>query len=432
MAEKDLNLVWQFVKDLLHEHDCVIVPGFGGFVGNREPARIDQVSHLITPPAKRIVFNQNLKNNDGLLANRIAEKLQISYTDALKMADDLATHVKNVLQEAKHYEINYFGNFRLNADANYVFLPDKHNSYLPSSFGLQPFQAEPVSARTARIGKSRVFKDRKELKHAKSRGNLWPKVLVSVLVLLLGVNAWIFLSDHNLGDLRLSNNEMNLSSWFDSAFNDSNKTPEAALPEQAPVIVDEPVSPPPATVDTTLVSNQPAADEAVALENPVSEDKPILAEETNPEPALVDYYSHAAHIALARPTWIFPQVPAITSEEIEAIAPEIHAEAVVADPGNEPTTKKMPANKLAGKSATIDSIYFVIGGVFCKERNAVKYFNQLKEKGYQPELLLNNRINCQRVSYARFPSRKEAEQMLMSIKTGENPGAWILSQTKRR
>lgn len=427
MAEKDLQQIWQLVKDLLHEHDCVIVPGFGGFVGNREPARIDQVSHLITPPSKRIVFNQNLKNNDGLLANRIAEKLQLSYTEALKMAEELANQVKHILQETKHYEISQFGHFRLNADANYVFLPDKYNTYLPSSFGLAPIQAEPVASRTARIGKSRVFKDRKELRKANSKKNVWPKVLVAVLVMMLGINAWIFLQDNNLSDLRLGNNEMNLSSWFDSAFNDSNRTTELQPDLSAPVNEPTEVLPPaPATVDTTIQT----AEETQPTEQ-VSEPEPA-ATTTQTD---IDYYSHAEHIALARQQWVFPpMIPVAQPTEVTAteVTPTIEPTEEVTDPGNEPSTKKMPANKLAGKSAATDSVYFVIGGVFCKERNAVKYFNQLKEKGYHPELLINNQINCQRVSYAKFPSRKEAELLLMTIKTSENPGAWILTQRRNK
>ena len=53
--------IWQVVEKLLYKHDCVIIPGFGGFVCNMEHARIDQVTHVIIPPGKHIIFNPNLK-----------------------------------------------------------------------------------------------------------------------------------------------------------------------------------------------------------------------------------------------------------------------------------------------------------------------------------------------------------------------------------
>ena len=52
------------INELLYNHDCVIVPEFGGFVTNYASAKIHPVQHTFTPPSKNIVFNKNLKNND--------------------------------------------------------------------------------------------------------------------------------------------------------------------------------------------------------------------------------------------------------------------------------------------------------------------------------------------------------------------------------
>jgi nucleoid DNA-binding protein len=432
MAEKDLNQIWQFIKELLHEHDCVIVPGLGGFVGNREPARIDQVSHVITPPSKRIIFNQNLKTNDGLLANKVSQSWQVNYNEAIDHIQNLTEQVKQMLLLQKHYKVNDFGNFRLNADANYVFLPDKLDTYLPSSFGLAPLQAEPVAARAAKIGKARVFKDRKELKKVRNKNNIGPKALVAVLVLLLGINGWIFLQDHQLSDLKPDNMQLSVSSWFDSIFNDTaNQQPQhisEPIAAEPAAEINQPVESLVAVIDST-----PLADATVKQEQPAAA-KTIQVTEEAAVP-VIDYYSHAQHLALAKHNWAFPPSDILPIISDSLSNPEVKAPlepALPELPGNEPTVKKMPSNKLAGKSAVIDSVYYIIGGVFCKERNAVKYYNQLKEKGYEPEIMLNQNINCKRVSYARFRTRKEAEMMLMNIKTSENPGAWILSQGSKK
>ena len=56
------------IELLLLEHDCVIVPGLGGFIANHADARYTgDEEHLFLPPYRTIGFNQQLQVNDGLL-----------------------------------------------------------------------------------------------------------------------------------------------------------------------------------------------------------------------------------------------------------------------------------------------------------------------------------------------------------------------------
>ncbi len=68
--------VTAFIRELLFGHDCVIVPGFGGFIGNYTPARIDKRTGTFYPPVKQISFNRNLNHNDGLLVGKISVPLK--------------------------------------------------------------------------------------------------------------------------------------------------------------------------------------------------------------------------------------------------------------------------------------------------------------------------------------------------------------------
>ena len=76
--------VSKYIKDLLFIHDCVILPGFGGFVANYKPANIDDNLNIVSPPSKAVGFNRNLSKNDGLLINRLAESENLSYLEAEK------------------------------------------------------------------------------------------------------------------------------------------------------------------------------------------------------------------------------------------------------------------------------------------------------------------------------------------------------------
>ena len=57
----------QHIEALLLENDCVIVPGFGGFVAHYAPATHVKEENLFLPPTRTIGFNPQLKLNDGVL-----------------------------------------------------------------------------------------------------------------------------------------------------------------------------------------------------------------------------------------------------------------------------------------------------------------------------------------------------------------------------
>ena len=53
--------VAHYISELLFLHDCVIVPDFGGFVGNKKSAQLNKTTGTLTPPSKQIYSIQILK-----------------------------------------------------------------------------------------------------------------------------------------------------------------------------------------------------------------------------------------------------------------------------------------------------------------------------------------------------------------------------------
>ena len=49
----------KYISELLFLHDCVIIPEFGGFVGNNKSAVLNEITRTISPPSKEILFNPN-------------------------------------------------------------------------------------------------------------------------------------------------------------------------------------------------------------------------------------------------------------------------------------------------------------------------------------------------------------------------------------
>jgi nucleoid DNA-binding protein len=368
--------VWNTIKKLLFEYDCVIIPNFGGFVCNREAARIDQVSHLITPPAKKIIFNQNLKTNDGLLVQALAVGQQTPYSEALRIIDDLVFELKQHLDQSKHLDISSFGSFRLNAEANYVFLPERSNSYLYSSYGLEPIQAHVVSEHHA-AAKTRLLQNKAELNKPSKRSrakNVGLKMLTFMLAFMLMLNGYIFLTDPDLaGGAKI--NTTSITSWFDSLFTSTN------------------------TVE-------------VKQEQVVSH-KPMVQQ----QPQQLQQQVAADTINILNLAEVFAAIPRM-EEQIEETPVETIEPAL-------PAIEKEIETTVVGSSGYS---YHVIGGVFCEEKNARRFFTQLKEKGFEAELLLNKRINCNRVSYRKCNSLQEAIDLMDSLKsTDANPEAWVLT-----
>jgi len=136
--------VTAYIRELLFSHDCVIVPSFGGFIGNYKPAGIDNTSHIFTPPVKAISFNRNLNNNDGLLIGKISADRAIGYADSKRIVEQFVDDLKNKLARGERVTIERIGFFQNNSEGNAQFEPDQDSNYLLDSYGLTSFRREPV------------------------------------------------------------------------------------------------------------------------------------------------------------------------------------------------------------------------------------------------------------------------------------------------
>ena len=133
-----------YISQLLYRYQCVTVPGFGAFLTEIQSAQLIESSHSFFPPKKMISFNGYLKNNDGLLANHIAQVEKTSYEYAISAIQYEVFNWKKALQENGIFSIKNVGNFSLNADKNLIFTPYDQTNYLTNSFGLSAFVSPMV------------------------------------------------------------------------------------------------------------------------------------------------------------------------------------------------------------------------------------------------------------------------------------------------
>ena len=133
-----------YIAQLLYRYQCVTVPGFGAFLTEIQSAQLVESSNSFFPPKKMISFNAYLKNNDGLLANHIAQAEKTSYEYAISAIEYEVFNWKKALQENGLFAIKNVGNFSLNADKNLIFTPFDQTNYLTYSFGLSAFVSPMV------------------------------------------------------------------------------------------------------------------------------------------------------------------------------------------------------------------------------------------------------------------------------------------------
>jgi hypothetical protein len=137
----------KYICDLLYKHECVIVPEFGGFITNFEPASIQSTTHTILPPRKFLVFNSSLTINDGLLAAEISGKLNCSFDEAMQMIRLEVTAWHERLKAGKTIMLPGIGEFRINKAGKMEFIPDQEQNFFNEAFGLTGLVVPPLRKR---------------------------------------------------------------------------------------------------------------------------------------------------------------------------------------------------------------------------------------------------------------------------------------------
>ena len=125
------------IEILLLNHDCVIVPGLGGFIANQAPARIDDNdSHNMLPPYRTIGFNRELSVNDGLLVQSYMQAYDAAYPEALLQMEKDINKMLVQLDTIGNYTLDGIGTLSKNIDGSLAFTAFEAGILTPSLYGL--------------------------------------------------------------------------------------------------------------------------------------------------------------------------------------------------------------------------------------------------------------------------------------------------------
>ena len=134
--------IFKDIVELLHNNDCVILPGFGAFVLKKKSASI--IQNKFIPTSKNVSFNSMLKENDGLLVKYISGTRKTSYKKALNLVEKEVEAFNKKLTRDLLVEIESLGIFELKDENSLNFNPDLSINFDSSSFGLQSFLKDPL------------------------------------------------------------------------------------------------------------------------------------------------------------------------------------------------------------------------------------------------------------------------------------------------
>ncbi len=129
---------YTFLEHLLYEHECVIIPQFGGFVVNAQDFQFNAKEGKIYPKRKCVAFNEKLKTDDRFLTTEWAKKQSISQKEASIEITAISKDLKSQISTQGYLTIGELGAFTLNSENRLSFSPNPDFNADLSVFGLFP------------------------------------------------------------------------------------------------------------------------------------------------------------------------------------------------------------------------------------------------------------------------------------------------------
>lgn len=133
------------IELLLLEHDCVIVPGIGGFIANHAEACYEEGEEsLFQPPYRTIGFNPQLQVNDGLLVQSYMSVYDASYPAAYMQMEKDVDNLLMSLDMTGECTLENIGTLRKSLNQGITFTPEETGIVTPSLYGLYSYSIKAL------------------------------------------------------------------------------------------------------------------------------------------------------------------------------------------------------------------------------------------------------------------------------------------------
>lgn len=347
------------------EHNCVIVPRFGAFIGNYRSAQLNRLSNKLSPPSKLITFNPKLSQNDGLLINYVAEQNGMGYAEAEEIVKREVTRWKEILRNAETVTLPKVGSLFTDSTGVIRFERDEQFNLLKSSYGLEPFFLREVS-RPLISEENKPLQDEATPAEApvipisRNQKKDWKKVAIAAALLpFIGYLIYLPTQTNLLKKAPFHASELN-------PFSD--KICEVYQPRK---------------VEAPVVSI-PAEEQSVSL----------------PSDERYIYYS------LFLPSEKEGELPKKTVDL-------------------KPLQSKVESTRVALSAPIYSGYYHIVVGCFSVKENAVNLVEKLRSEGHKAQIL-DEYKGLYRTTISSYASKEEALTALSQVKKEGRPNAWLI------
>jgi cell division septation protein DedD len=137
-----------YLKKLLYQYDCVVVPELGAFLTHYQPASFTETSGLYLPPRKRVAFNEALRLDDGILANYIMLHEPLTREGAQRHISSFVGELRKQVDQTGRFELEGVGTFTQNDEGRLQFDPSLRHNFFGEAFGMSAISAQLVTSQS--------------------------------------------------------------------------------------------------------------------------------------------------------------------------------------------------------------------------------------------------------------------------------------------
>ena len=381
-----MTSVNDYLKKLLYQYDCVVVPELGAFLTHYQSAAFTEMNGTYLPPRKRVAFNEALRFDDGILANYIMLHEPLTREGAQQHISLFVSGLRNQVKTNGRFELDGIGTFTHNDENRLQFDPSLRHNFYGEAYGMTPVTAQLINRQpqlqpaleavpVTALGPAIAREEIETLTPYRPERPYWRVAAVALLVGSLGALSYFSAIDPGQ-PLQSSFDPANLlriPALFSAETATENATPKPAIHETVP---------------------SPVAVVKPAVEPPI----PVVIE-PSPDPAVAK------------------TVATLVKVKLEA------------NPANNPAIRTISPVP-AVKPARIGSYFTVIAGVYSSKRNALRLTRQLRRAGYSDAFVIMpgrraRRGQLYKVAATGAPTRDEAIASLAAVNKIAGSGAWI-------
>lgn len=132
-----MNRIISHIENLLLSHDCVIVPGIGGFITHFEEAFFSEDGSEIFPPYCSVSFNAHLSDKEdkyGMLTQSYMTAYDINYPKALALVNEDVAEMRELLRNNMELQIGTIGTLQLTLNYSLMFTPSEECGLFAKEF----------------------------------------------------------------------------------------------------------------------------------------------------------------------------------------------------------------------------------------------------------------------------------------------------------